>query len=249
MLAHGRERNVNTVRRLRPRGAFLFASLLVFPTFAQTPTLIRGTIIDAQTHQPIPIVNVVVKGTPYGAATDSAGHFELRNLPADLYVLEFRHVAYKKRIHVLALKPSERVTFTVELEEEAITIPEVEITSKPEEARRIAQTYASTIITAQHIESIGAKKLSDVLQSFEPGMQPNPSSRRRGLTFPTHTWVPYFIYLDGTYVQFIPGGIDNIVDVRQIEKIEISRWVGTAPNVGPGTSDRVIQIFTKKSRR
>lgn len=210
---------------------------------SQTSTLVRGTVIDARTRNPIPIVNVVIRNTSYGAATDSAGYFVLRNLPPDLYVLEFRHVAYKKRIHVLSLKASEQATFMVELDEEVIKLQEVEVTSMAERAQRLQQAHASTVVTAQQIETTGATRLSDVLRSFQPGMTNVPLARRRGLTLP---WVPYFIYLDGAYVQYIPDALDNIVDVRQIERIEISRWVGASPNIGPGTSDRVIFIHTKK---
>ena len=227
-------------------GLFL-CCLLPSSIFPQESTHISGTIIDAVTHQPIPIVNVVVTNTPYGAVTDSTGYFELRKLPSDLYVLEFRHVAYKKRIHVLPLKPSEKVTFTVELDLEAIKLKEVEITASPLHAEKLHQPYASTVITAQAIKSAGARKLSEVLRSFEPGESTNPLARRR-ISGSMLSWVPYLIYLDGAYVQYIPGALDAIVDVAQIETIVVSRWVGTSLNIGPGTSDRVISITTKRPR-
>ncbi|MEK9138172.1 MAG: carboxypeptidase-like regulatory domain-containing protein, partial [Bacteroidota bacterium] len=141
MVGLERESNPYASRQLLELAALLFTGFLLSPAFAQTPTLVRGTIIDALTHKPISIVNVVVTNTPYGAATDSAGYFELRNLPPNLYVLEFRHVAYRKRIHIFTLKPSEHVTFTVELDEEPVKLQEVEITARPEEMPRLQQTY------------------------------------------------------------------------------------------------------------
>ncbi|HAV23912.1 MAG TPA: hypothetical protein DCX46_10545 [Bacteroidetes bacterium] len=216
-------------------------------TVAQTPTLIRGTVIDAESRRPIPIVNVIVLNTPFGAATDSAGYFELRHLSPDLYVLEFRHVAYRKRIHVLPLKASQQITFSIELREEPVKLEGVDVISDSIQTRKLKSAYAGTIITTAHIERSGARKLSEILQAFEPSAITNPLARRRRL-FPISSWVPYLIYLDGAYVQSLPGSLDDIVDVRQIEKIEISRWVGAAPNFGPGTSDRVILITTKKQR-
>jgi len=247
MIRRIRGKNQCFAQGLLPLPALLLFGLFLAPAFAQTSTLVRGTIIDAQTRLPIPIVNVVVTNTPHGAATDSTGYFEIRNLPPDLYVLEFRHVAYRKRIHILQLKPSEQVTFTVELFEEPVKLSEVEVIANPERAERQQRTYASTVVTAAQIEKSGAKRLSEVLQAIEPGAALSPLARRRGIS--PRSWVPYLIYLDGAYVQYIAGTLDNIVDVRQIEKIEISRWVGVAPNIGPGTSDRVIQIFTKKQMR
>jgi hypothetical protein len=234
-------------RQTLPIALCLISLLLYSHVSAQPPTLIRGTVLDSHTGEPIPIVNVVVMGTPFGAATDSAGYFQIRNLPPDLYVLEFRHVAYRKRIHILPLKESEQVTFAVEMHEEVITLDSVEVVSNPDRARRMHQTYASTVITEVQIAKNGSKKLTEILRTFEPGSGATSLTQRRRM-FPTTSWVPYLIYLDGAYVQYIPGALDNIVDVNQIEKIEISRWVGVSPNIGPGTSDRVISITTKKPR-
>jgi hypothetical protein len=216
--------------------------------FGQSSAVIRGTIIDAGTLTPIPIVNVIVLNTPFGAATDSFGSFQIHNLPPDLYVLEFRHVAYRKRFHVLFLRPSEQVVLTVELQEEPILLSEVEVVSEPERLKKLRLTHASTIITSEQIQKSGARRLSEVLRSFEPGTAPNASTRRRRSLFAATQWNPYLIFLDGQYVQDIPGALDHIIDVLQIERIEVSRWVGAAPNFGPGTSDRVLQIFTKKTR-
>lgn len=208
-----------------------------------------GTVIDAQTKQPIPLVNLVLRSTPYGAASDSLGRFEIRNVPPDLYILEISHVAYEKRFHVHRLRPHERAVFSIEMEPEIIVLQGVEVTSNPSAPSRVQQTYASTIVTSTQIEQIGAIRLTDVLRSLAPGSLDGPSSRRGGRLGANLDRPPFLIYLDGAYVQYIPGSLDQIVSVVQIDHIELSRWVGAAPNFGPGTSDRVLQIFTKKPRR
>ena len=40
---------------------------------AQTTGTIKGTVTDRETGEPLPLVNVVVKGTNTGAATDERG--------------------------------------------------------------------------------------------------------------------------------------------------------------------------------
>lgn len=210
-------------------------------------TSIRGRIIDQDSHTPVPLVNVIVRNTRFGAATDSAGRFEIRGLPPDLYMLEFRHVAYKTRLHVLPLRDDERVTINVEMEQQTIPLSEVTVTGQPIETKKLHQAFASTVVTEDQIARIGARTLTDVLRTFEPGVVPSLSPRgtRRISNLER---VPFLIYVDGAYVAYIAGAMDNIVDVHQIERIEISRWVGAAPNFGPGTSDRVLQIFTKKAK-
>jgi hypothetical protein len=139
------------------------------------------------------------------------------------------------------------VTFTVEKYEEPNSLPDIEITQSSDTLRGFQQTRTSTSITVEQIQKSGAKRLSDVLRSFEPGGAVTPPPRTTTHP-PPRSWSPYLIYLDGAYVQYLAGSLDNIIDVNQIETIEISRWVGAAPNFGPGTSDRVILITTKRGR-
>ncbi|HWP82968.1 MAG TPA: carboxypeptidase-like regulatory domain-containing protein [Bacteroidota bacterium] len=216
-------------------------------TVGSAATSIEGIIVDQESRKPVPLVNVIVKNTRFGAATDSMGKFELRGLQPDLYLIEFRHVAYKTRMHVLQLEEKKPVTMNVEMEQQAIELSEVTVTDRRRDAERLHQTYASTVVTAEQISRTGAATLTDVLKAFEPSIGPgiSPRGNRRISNLER---VPYLIYLDGTYVQYIAGAMDHIVEVNQIDRIEISRWVGAAPNFGPGTSDRVIQIFTKKPR-
>lgn len=217
--------------------------------YCQDHGSLAGTIIDAQTKQPIPLANVILRSTPYGAASDSLGRFEIRNIPPDLYILEVSHVAYRKRYHVHRLRPREHGVFSIEMEPEVIKLQGLEVTSNPTAPARLQQTYASTIVTSEQIEKIGAIRLTDVLRSLAPGSLDSPPWRRGGRLGASLDRPPFMIYLDGAYVQYIPGSLDQIVNVTQIDHIEVSRWVGAAPNFGPGTSDRVLQIFTKKPRR
>ncbi len=233
-------------------GLLLFALVFVYHSsraVGQDHGSISGTIIDAQSKQPVPLANIVLRSTPYGAASDSLGQFEIRNVPPDLYILEITHVAYKKRFHVHRLRGREHAVFSVEMEAEVIELPGVEISSSPPAATRLQRAYASAVITSAQIEEIGATKLTDVLRSLAPGTLDSPPRRRGGALGSTLDRPPFIIFLDGSYIQYIPGTLDLIVNVTQIEHIEVSRWVGAAPNFGPGTSDRVLQIFTKKPRR
>jgi len=215
---------------------------------AQESAALRGSIIDAQTKLPIPLVNIFLRSTTYGAASDSAGRFEIRNVPPDLYVLEISHVAYRKRFHVVRLRPAEQTIFSVEMEPEIVELEGVEVTSDSSAPQKLHQAYASTVVTAKQIQQTGATRLTDVLRSLVPGSFDAPPRGRRSITFSLDR-PPFLIYLDGAYVHYIPGSLDHIVDIAQIERIEVSRWVGAAPNFGPGTSDRVLQIFTKRPKR
>ncbi len=220
----------------------ILAALCVGTTDARQKAKISGRVVDVETKVPIGLVNIILKGSTFGAASDTLGNYEIRNVPPDLYVLEIRHVAFKPRFHVLRVHEGEEITLMVELEPEVIKLDEVEVTANALATQRLRQTYASTVIKEEEIKRSGALRLTDLLRSFNPGSLSRTPRRQ-------FEREPFLIYLDGTYVANIQGNLDNIVDVSQIERIEISRWVGAAPNFGPGASDRVLQIFTKRAPR
>lgn len=211
-------------------------------TAAQQKAKISGRVIDMKTKAPIGLVNLVLKETRFGAATDTLGRYEIKGIPPDLYVLEIRHVAFKPRFHALRIHEGEEITLMVELEQEVIKFQEVEVSANALQAQQLHQTYASTVVKEEEIKRSGALRLTDLLRTFEPGALTRTPLR-------PFERAPFIIYLDGAYVAYIQGSLDNIVDVSQIERIEISRWVGAAPNFGPGMSDRVLQIFTKRAPR
>lgn len=67
------------------------------------PIVVRGTVVDSASRQPLPGVTVVVAGTTTGGSTDAAGRFELL-LPseirqADSIELEFSTIGYTSQRH------------------------------------------------------------------------------------------------------------------------------------------------------
>jgi len=57
--------------------------------------IIKGTVVDDTTGQSVPLVNVIVNDTQFGAASDEKGEFLIKNLPAGIYDIEFSHVSYE----------------------------------------------------------------------------------------------------------------------------------------------------------
>ncbi|MFQ6618300.1 MAG: carboxypeptidase-like regulatory domain-containing protein, partial [Fidelibacterota bacterium] len=84
------------------KGARITAVLIVifsFPVFlyAQISTgIIKGNIIDEKTKQGLYGVNVIVKGTYYGAATDKNGYYEIRGVGKGVYDIHVSMIGYKE---------------------------------------------------------------------------------------------------------------------------------------------------------
>ncbi len=75
---------------------FLILSLIFIGVSltAGTTGKISGRVIDKQTNEPLPFVNVVVSGTGLGAVTDEDGYYVILNIAPGTYDLEARMIGY-----------------------------------------------------------------------------------------------------------------------------------------------------------
>lgn len=84
--------------------------------------LIKGTIIDAKTKEPLPSVTIQVSDPKYSTVTDETGNYKL-TLPPGVYALDFSFVDYEDKIIDLIAYESGEISFA--LDEKAILLDEV----------------------------------------------------------------------------------------------------------------------------
>jgi hypothetical protein len=79
-------------------GLLIFCLLFLFvnftTSFAGTTGKVAGTVVDAQTGEPLAGVNVFLEGTSQGAATDIDGTYFIINIIPGKYVLKVLYVGY-----------------------------------------------------------------------------------------------------------------------------------------------------------
>src|ERR1700737_887467 len=56
---------------------------------------IRGRVVDRETDQPIPAVQLLVVGTRFGASTDNSGNFVIHGVPAGTVTLRVTRIGYQ----------------------------------------------------------------------------------------------------------------------------------------------------------
>jgi hypothetical protein len=76
--------------------------LVILSLFAYNPNAkaavtgkITGLVVDANTGEPLPGVNVLIEGTNMGAATDEDGYFVILRVPPDIYNVQARMIGYE----------------------------------------------------------------------------------------------------------------------------------------------------------
>lgn len=68
--------------------------IIIIGLYAGTTGKIAGNVTDARTGEPLPGVNVVVVGTPYGAVTDFDGNYSIVNLEPGTYTVRVSSIGY-----------------------------------------------------------------------------------------------------------------------------------------------------------
>jgi hypothetical protein len=71
---------------------------------------IKGSVTDYETKTLLPGTNVLIVGTPMGAAADAEGKFTIQKVPVGNYTLEFRIIGYAPLRKTDIIVKSERST-------------------------------------------------------------------------------------------------------------------------------------------
>ncbi|HGY55519.1 MAG TPA: TonB-dependent receptor [Caldithrix abyssi] len=130
----------------------LLALAVPFVVLAQSSGKIVGVVTDKESGEPLPGVNVVVKGTFMGSTTDVDGYYIILNVPVGTYTLEASYVGYTP-VAVQNVKVSADVTTeqnfqlqptTLQLEEAVVVVAERPLVEKH-------VTYSAAKFTTEEI--------------------------------------------------------------------------------------------------
>jgi len=119
--------------------------LLCLPAFAQEAQVLRGLVLDADTHQPIPNAQVGIAGNKLGTSTNQEGRFALR-VPAAYAATEFEVALLGYRRYVRPLPPLPGPELRVELKSSPASLGTVAVSSSvtgiiKEAVARIPRNY------------------------------------------------------------------------------------------------------------
>ena len=153
---------------------FSMLVLLLFSVFIHAQKTVTGTIID-NGGIPLPGVNVVVKGTTTGTATDFDGNYSL-NVENDSAILEISYVGYK----TVEVTVGNQTTINVTLAEDSETLDEVVITAQGIKKSKKALGYAITKLDSEAIEKRPEANLAKTLQGKIAGVSIGTTSGQSG---------------------------------------------------------------------
>ncbi|MBO0934850.1 SusC/RagA family TonB-linked outer membrane protein [Fibrella aquatilis] len=149
--------------RLQVAWLLFWAILLTLSAQAQDRRL-TGRIVSGKDQQPIPGVNLVVKGTQLGTTTDADGNFSLNAAQAKILVISA--IGYQSQ--EVAVGNQTQLTITLQEAEQALTEVVVTALGIKKEAKRLG--YATAIVNPEAITTNRTVNFINALQGKIAGV-------------------------------------------------------------------------------
>lgn len=205
---------------------------------------VKGTVVSGSDNEPLPGVNVVVKGTTNGGITDLDGNFSL-SAPADA-TLSVTYIGFKPQEVAVNGKTSIKIV----LMEDTETLDEVVVIGYGVQKKSVV-TASIARVSSEDLEKTAPVRVDAALKGLASGVQvttqngqPGSSSvvRVRGIGTINNSDPLYIV--DGMP---IGGGIDNI-NPQDIASIEVLKDAASAAVYGARAANGVVLVTTKKGK-
>ena len=206
--------------------------------------MVRGTVYDASLNEPLPGVNVVVKGTTQGTSTDFDGNFVLPDVKVG-DVLVFSYISFKtQEVTLENLAP-----LSIYLQEDLNSLDEVVVIGYGTQTKKEI-TGAVAVVGSETIEELNPQRIEQALQGQVAGVQITSSSgspgaasniRIRGIS--TNGDNRPLILVDGNVIEDL-----SVINPGDIESINVLKDA-TAGIYGVRAANGVVLITTKTGRR
>ncbi|SHL33736.1 TonB-linked outer membrane protein, SusC/RagA family [Chitinophaga jiangningensis] len=218
---------------------------------AAAQQVLKGTVKDSLTKQPVPGATVKVVGSNKGATTNAAGEFEL-NVPANAQ-LQISSMGFENVIVKAALISTGPVLLKIQAVDLSSAVVVGYGTQKRATVTNAISTVSSSSLTPEkNIVSDAAKALQGRVAGVyvastggTPGATPN--IQIRGAQSVSAAGTNPLIVIDGLIVEGNTVNL-NTINPQDIESMEVLKDAASAAIYGARGSGGVIIITTKKGK-
>ncbi len=209
---------------------------------ASNPGSITGKVIDKNSKEPIPYVNVSVKQGDKvitGGITQDNGNFSIKNLPLESFTVEILFMGYKKEtVTVTLTSASKSVNLnTISLEDEAVQLKSVDIVS---ERSTMVQKIDRKVINVGKDLIASGNTASEIMNNI-PTVSIDPQTKEISLRGNTNVR----ILIDGK-----PSNIDATQLLQQIPSSSIKQIeliTNPSAKYNPEGMSGIINIILNKN--
>lgn len=219
--------------------------LVLFAQHSYAQTTVTGTVSDAETGEPLPGVNVLIKGTGTGATTNLEGGYRVQVSDPDA-VLVISFIGYTRQ----EIRVGNQTTINVSLQPDIEQLDEVVVVGYGTQ-RKADITGAVAIVDAEEMKKFATNDVAQLLQGRaagvavtsdgQPGAMPNVRIRGVG-TFGDAQ--PLYV-VDGVPIGTTPRDFNP----NDIESIQVLKDASAAAIYGSRAANGVVIITTRQGRK
>ena len=218
---------------------FVFISVSIL---AQERGNLSGKIIDKANGESLPGVNVILKGTYYGAATDINGSFKIEGISVGNYTLEISFIGYKTiQFTGVEILPNKTKHFDIEMEESVLSLGQEVVVIGEKPLMDVEETQSKRTISKEDIDVSIVENISDLVTQQSGVVNTDNSIHIRG----GRSYENAFL-LDGVSVQdpLAGTGFGLQLSASSIEEVEVITG-GFNAEFGQATSG-VVNVRTRE---
>jgi TonB-linked SusC/RagA family outer membrane protein len=235
------------------RKSILIFTLILFITGQLFAQVTASGLVKDKSGEPLPGVNVIIKGTTQGTVTDGNGNYTISDVPAEgTLVFSFLGKANQEIV------VGNQTKIDVIMEEDITNLDEVVVIGYGG-VKRANLTGSVVDIKAEEIEDIPVSNLTTALQGRLAGVKIGQSTGKPGAatSFQIRTSSSYgevsenpIFVIDGVIYDGIRGGQEklDILDPSEIESISILKDASAAV-YGARAAGGVVLIKTKTGEK
>ncbi len=213
---------------------------------------ITGTVVFAETGEPVPGANIAIKGTTTGTITDINGIYSINANEGD--VLQISFIGYKTATLVVGTAS----TYNVTLKQDITQLDEV-VKIGYGTMRRSDLTGSVVSVTSEEINKANATSFDQVLQGRAAGVLVTQNSGQpgggitvqiRGINSLNGNSEPLYI-IDGLPVSGYTGNSTNAlatINPNDIESMEVLKDASATAIYGARAANGVVIITTKRGK-
>lgn len=223
--------------------------IVIVPGSVMQGVTIKGEIFDMN-NQPMPGVNIRVKGTTTGVVTDVSGSYTI-TVPSTSSVLQVSFIGYKSQ----EITVGEQRTINVTMEEDNLEIEEVTVVAYGTQRKRDL-TGSISVVDSKTLSAQSNSTVTRALEGSVPGLQVaaidgqpglDMGVRIRGIGTASQNNANALIVIDG-----VPAVHDNVLatlNPKDIESVTVLKDAASASMYGSRGANGVLLITTKKGAK
>ena len=127
---------------------------------AQSKAIIRGSVLEAATGDPLPGANVYFEGTSIGASSDFDGNYTISPIPAGDYILTVSFIGFEDYTEAVTIKDGDKLTKDIKLQfSGGVNLDDIVITAQVKgQMKAINQQLSSNsmknVVSAERIQEL-----------------------------------------------------------------------------------------------